>query len=296
MNCSGCGFTIKNTDKFCNKCGEDCTKKKPVEIPVHISQNVFCEKCKSSNKLDARFCQECGQQLMQTDSDVIHKELNKVSQIDAAVPEESKNESNQTSDKAKSQTGTILFVLLLMGGFFLWIISDGKGNKYMNSNSGFKHSSESIRITSSHVQFNGISLGDSEFQFRKVESEREKFDEEEYGHTKTNKGLYVMSDRGNPRKINQIFLDCAYQKGLEDASIDGVGCKSTLYDIKNKLVGYKAFCENTGRYIYLVKGNGFVGFAPIQGEVGDFGLVKNYKDLIADSPYNEGYKQCKLPI
>ena len=133
MNCSGCGFAIKSTDKFCSKCGEDCTKK-PEEISVLTNQNVFCEKCKFSNKIDARFCQECGQQLIQTDSYVTQKKLNEVSQIEAIAPAESKIESNQSSVKAESKTGTILFILLLMGGLFLWIISDGKGKKYLNSN------------------------------------------------------------------------------------------------------------------------------------------------------------------
>jgi uncharacterized RDD family membrane protein YckC len=53
--CPGCGLAASHSDRFCRRCGEDLSVKKP--------QQAICGNCKATVDLPAEFCGSCGRPL-----------------------------------------------------------------------------------------------------------------------------------------------------------------------------------------------------------------------------------------
>jgi pSer/pThr/pTyr-binding forkhead associated (FHA) protein/uncharacterized RDD family membrane protein YckC len=56
--CPACGLAASPSDRFCRRCGEDLSAKKP--------QQTVCEHCKAAVDLPAEFCGSCGKPLKAT--------------------------------------------------------------------------------------------------------------------------------------------------------------------------------------------------------------------------------------
>jgi hypothetical protein len=279
MNCSRCGSIFKDTDKFCSECGNERSENiiKNNTDEIHIKNK--CIGCGFENLVNSNYCEQCG--ILLNHKEVI-KEINVI--IDQIKVESESIKSEVNTEVADYKRTTTLFTK----EFLIASLLLGLGVLFYQSTKV-----PEVKLANYSTSFNGISLGDDAKKFEHFENEQDKFNAEEYGIIKTSKGLMVSSSYSNDPDgiISSIYYDCN-TKGKLNASLDGVGCNSTLQDLKNNYIGFKKYCDRDGDMSLYFKGNSFISYSGKEMKVSVFGLVKDRRDLIEATPYSDGYIEC----
>lgn len=279
MNCLGCGSIFKDTDKFCSRCGNERSGKieKSKTDESHFKNKCFG--CGFENLVNSNYCEQCGSLLK---SNEVINETNVINEQIKLEDESVKSEVN-TDVADYKRTTTLLtkefLIVSLLVGLGVWFYQSMKVTE--------------AKLANFSTSFNGISIGDPVKKFEHFENEQDKFNAQEYGIVKTSKGLMVSASYSNNPDgiISSIYYDCNIKEKL-NASLDGVGCKSTLQDLKSKYIGFKKYCDRDGDISLYFKGNSFISYSGKEMKVLDFGLVKDRRELIKVTPYSDGYVEC----